>query len=183
MNIIKELFSTSKRAAISIAAILLVGIIAGTAITFAAVWKDVRGNANEEPTAQVVIEGAEERATETPAAEAPVAETPASDATAAEAPVPDAAEAGAAEKAAANETPANDAANHQKITQKKAEEIALKDAGLSRSSVDNIFSHYELDDGVYQYEVQIYKGLYEYEYNISADTGNIIEKDIDYIYD
>ena len=167
MNIIKEMFSTPKRTVASIAALLLIGIVAGTTIAFAALWNDVKELADEKPTAQVTIGDAQNTASEVPE----------SDTAAGGAPAANAIEAGA------KETPEKAASDHQKITQEQAEDIALKDAGISRSSADNIFSHYELDDGIYQYEVQIYKDLYEYEYNIGADNGNIFEKDIDYIYD
>lgn len=75
------------------------------------------------------------------------------------------------------------AANTQKITAEQAEDIALKDAGIVRADADRVFSHFEIDDGLYQYDVQIYKGEYEYEYNINAENGSILEKDMDYIYD
>lgn len=177
MNIIKEMFSTPKRAVASIAALLLIGIVAGTTIVFAALWNDVKELADEKPTAQVTIGDAQNTASEVPESDTAADGAPESDKAAGGAPAANAIEAGA------KETPEKAASDHQKITQEQAEDIALKDAGISRSSADNIFSHYELDDGIYQYEVQIYKGLYEYEYNIGAENGSIFEKDIDYIYD
>lgn len=176
MNIIKELFSTPKRAVISITALLLIGVAAGSTVAFAAFWNDVRELADERSTAQVTIGDAQKSASEVSESDAAVGGVPETDIVADGAPAANAIEAGT------KETPEKSATDHQKITQKQAEDIALKDAGIARSSADNIFSHYELDDGIYQYEVQIYKDLYEYEYNIGADNGSIFEKDIDYIY-
>lgn len=71
----------------------------------------------------------------------------------------------------------------KKISQKKAESIALKDAGFSAGQVTNLYSHLDYDDGYYEYEVQFYKGDMEYDYTLDAATGNIHEKDIESIYD
>jgi uncharacterized membrane protein YkoI len=40
-----------------------------------------------------------------------------------------------------------------------------------------------MDDGVPVYEVEIIKGDYEYDVEIHAKTGKILEVDKDYIYD
>ena len=75
------------------------------------------------------------------------------------------------------------ALNEKKISQEKAESIALSDAGLKKKEVDHLHSHYEFDDGYHQYDIQFYKGEYEYEYAVDAGDGTILERDTDYIYD
>ncbi len=59
----------------------------------------------------------------------------------------------------------------------KAKSIALSDAGVSAS--DAIFTRAKLDrdDGRYLYEIDFYTGEYEYDYEIDALTGNIIDRD------
>lgn len=66
------------------------------------------------------------------------------------------------------------------ITAEEAENIALKDAGVSRNDVDFITSHAGRDDGIYLYDVEFFAGDRKYEYEINASNGNIIQSDIDY---
>lgn len=66
------------------------------------------------------------------------------------------------------------------IGEDKALKIALKDAGLSKKDVDYSNSHLDYDDGITKYEVQFRQGTKEYEYDIDAYTGAILDKDIDY---
>lgn len=66
------------------------------------------------------------------------------------------------------------------ITAEEAENIALKDAGVSRDNVDFITSHAGRDDGIYLYDVEFFAGDRKYEYEINASNGNIIQSDIDY---
>lgn len=65
------------------------------------------------------------------------------------------------------------------IDEAKAMEIALNDAGLSSSEVTNSYVHIDYDDGIQKYEVSFFKDATEYEYDIDASSGAIIEKDID----
>ena len=83
--------------------------------------------------------------------------------------------------AAAEAKQANDQAH--KISQKKAESIALKNAGFSHGQVSNLHSHLDYDDGYHEYDVQFFKGDMEYEYSIDVSSGNIMEKDIESVYD
>ncbi len=71
----------------------------------------------------------------------------------------------------------------QKISAKEAEDIALADAGLTRKEISGIYSHYEWDDGFYEYEIQFFKGDTEYEYTVGAEDGEIYEVDADWLYD
>lgn len=61
------------------------------------------------------------------------------------------------------------------IGTEKAKSIALSHAGLSSAT----FSEVELDsdDGVMVYELEFYSGNTEYDYEINAKTGSIIEYD------
>ena len=61
----------------------------------------------------------------------------------------------------------------------KAKEIALKKVGGGHV----IKVEFDMDDGVPVYEVEIIKGDYEYDVEILAKTGKILEVDKDYIYD
>ena len=60
----------------------------------------------------------------------------------------------------------------------KAKSIALKDAGVSASSVKR-YSKAKLDrdDGVAVYEIEFYTDSMEYEYEINATTGKIMDRD------
>ncbi|MGN0735004.1 MAG: PepSY domain-containing protein [Anaerovoracaceae bacterium] len=59
----------------------------------------------------------------------------------------------------------------------KAKSIALKDAGVSASSVTFTKAKLDKDDGVTVYEIEFYSGDTEYEYEINATSGAIRERD------
>ena len=59
----------------------------------------------------------------------------------------------------------------------KAKSIALKDAGVSASSVTFTKAKLDRDDGVTVYEIEFYSGDTEYEYEINATSGAIRERD------
>lgn len=65
------------------------------------------------------------------------------------------------------------------ITQADAEEIALSHAGLTADQVTGLYTKYEIDDRIPKYEVQFYVDRLEYDYDIHAETGEILsfEKD------
>ena len=65
----------------------------------------------------------------------------------------------------------------------KATEIALEDAGLSADDVTFTKQAPDIDDGVNIYEVEFTSGETQYEYDIDAATGNILDRDTDSIYD
>ncbi len=65
------------------------------------------------------------------------------------------------------------------ITAAEAENIALKDAGISKTSVRYIYSHNDREDGRAVYEVEFALDNTKYEYQIDAANGNIYDKDID----
>ena len=74
-----------------------------------------------------------------------------------------------------NSTPATDA----KITAEKAQEIALAHAGFTADQVTGLYAEYEIDDGIPHYDVQFRRERMEYEYEIHAETGEIISFDMD----
>jgi uncharacterized membrane protein YkoI len=64
----------------------------------------------------------------------------------------------------------------------KAKEIALADAGLESTEVKFARAKLEFDDGIYEYDIEFYKGMTEYDYSVDALTGKILEKDSDAEY-
>ena len=61
----------------------------------------------------------------------------------------------------------------------QAKSIALKHAGLTAAEVSFTKAKLEKDDGLRKYEIEFVKGNTEYEYEIDAATGSILEYDID----
>ena len=59
----------------------------------------------------------------------------------------------------------------------KAKAIATSDAGFSISDVTFSKAKMDTDDGHTIYEIEFYKGGTEYEYEMDASTGNILEYD------
>ena len=59
----------------------------------------------------------------------------------------------------------------------KAKSIALKDAGVSASSVTFTKAKLDRDDGVAVYEIEFYSGDTEYEYEIDATSGAVRDRD------
>ena len=60
------------------------------------------------------------------------------------------------------------------ISKDKAQAIALEHAGLTDDQVSYLYTHYEIDNGVAEYEVDFHYERWEYEYEIHAETGEII---------
>ncbi len=70
------------------------------------------------------------------------------------------------------------------ISAEKAKEIALKDAGLSAAQVSGLSVRTDYDDGVKYFDVSFYvqnaNGSYtEYDYDIKASDGRILDKEAD----
>ena len=65
------------------------------------------------------------------------------------------------------------------LKQEQAEAIALEYVQLAAQDVSRLRTEYELDDGVPQYDVQFYDGKWEYEFEIHAETGQILSFDKD----
>ena len=66
------------------------------------------------------------------------------------------------------------------ISAENAKETALKHAGVSKDQVTFVKSTPDYDDGKKVYEVEFYtKDFVEYDYEINAETGDIISFDTD----
>ena len=65
------------------------------------------------------------------------------------------------------------------ITEAQARQIALKDAGLTEDQVTFVRSQVDYDDGMEQFDVKFYVGMTEYSYDIDANTGRIVDYDIE----
>lgn len=64
-----------------------------------------------------------------------------------------------------------------KISVDEAKAIALKDAKLS--NVTFLKAELDRDDGVSYYDIEFVSGEYEFEYEINASTGSILDKSVD----
>lgn len=65
------------------------------------------------------------------------------------------------------------------VTEAKAKEIALNHAGLTEDQVTDMQVKLDQDDGHQEYEVEFRKDRTEYEYEIDAETGDILKYEID----
>ena len=65
------------------------------------------------------------------------------------------------------------------IGESKAKELALKHAGLSGKEVSFLQLKLDWDDGRAVYEVEFYSGSREYDYEIDAMTGAVVDFDSD----
>ena len=63
------------------------------------------------------------------------------------------------------------------MTLDEAKAIALADAGLAESDVTFTKGHLDYDDGVAVYELEFYTSTTEYDYDVSATSGNIISRE------
>lgn len=73
-----------------------------------------------------------------------------------------------------NSTPAP-----EDIGETKAKSIALEHAGVTEAQVTGLYAYKEYDDGIWEYHVEFYLGYTEYEYEISALDGAILDFDKD----
>ena len=63
------------------------------------------------------------------------------------------------------------------IGKQKAQEIALADAGVAAEDALHLIVKPDWDDGVRIYEVEFYTASQEYDYEIHAETGDILSRD------
>lgn len=61
----------------------------------------------------------------------------------------------------------------------KAKQIALSDAGVSAADAKFIKAKADVDDGRKVFDIEFIAGSKEYEYEISASSGKVIEKDVE----
>ncbi len=73
-------------------------------------------------------------------------------------------------------TPQTSAAN---LTPEEAQSIALEHAGFTRDQVSHLYAEYEIDDRIPQYDVSFRQGNLEYDYEIHAETGEILSYERD----
>ena len=62
------------------------------------------------------------------------------------------------------------------VTGEDAQEIALQHAGLNRDQVRDLHVEYEVELGVPQFEVEFEFEGWEYDYRISAESGEILSQ-------
>lgn len=62
----------------------------------------------------------------------------------------------------------------EKLTPEQAQEIAFQHAGLLKNQVSRLKTEFDYDDGVPEYDVEFRHNGWEYEYEIHAQTGNIL---------
>lgn len=60
------------------------------------------------------------------------------------------------------------------LTLEEAQSIALNHAGFAADQVTALHTEYEIEHGVPQYEVEFHYDGWEYDYEIHADTGEIL---------
>lgn len=70
------------------------------------------------------------------------------------------------------EAPASSGAQEQ-ISEQRAQEIALSDAGLSAADASSLSVRQERDDGVPVFDVSFRSATHRFEYEIAAGTGEI----------
>ncbi len=68
---------------------------------------------------------------------------------------------------------------NEQVSAEEAEEIALGEAGLDRSAVTMKPTEYDREKGNPVWEVEFYHENTEYDYEINANTGEILKKDLD----
>lgn len=79
-------------------------------------------------------------------------------------------------------TPANPSDSNitsSKITVEQAKDIALKHAKLANDKVTFVKAEEDTNDSIKRYDIEFYTGNTEYDYEINADTGEVIEFDKD----
>ena len=80
----------------------------------------------------------------------------------------------------ATEPPVTAPVAPEKIGSEAAIAIALEKAGLNRDQIRGLEWEYDRDDGVPVYELEFRSGEYEYDFDIHALTGKILEWDKEY---
>ena len=73
------------------------------------------------------------------------------------------------------QAPAQPAGN--RLTSEEVRDIALRHAGLTADTVKGLRVEFDYDDGRPEYEVDFRSNGYEYDYEIHAETGEIIDWD------
>lgn len=74
--------------------------------------------------------------------------------------------------------PMNTAAT-DRITAEQAQQIALDYVNLKADQVSGMRVHYDVDDGIQEYDVDFFYNGLEYEFEIHAKTGKVISFETD----
>lgn len=69
------------------------------------------------------------------------------------------------------------------VTEEEARQIALAQAGFKAEDVRFTKCRMDRDDGRLVYEIEFVNGTMEYEFDVDATSGRILEYNIDSIYD
>ena len=69
------------------------------------------------------------------------------------------------------------------ISEDEAISTALEKAGLKRSELDFIKIELDHDDGRLLYEGEMVSGIWEYEFEVCAESGRLLDWDAEHIYD
>ena len=75
------------------------------------------------------------------------------------------------------------AADASQISEDDAKRIALEQAGISEKQASYLHVKKDWDDGYVLYEGKFFYNELEYEFEIDAQTGRILEWDVESIYD
>ena len=89
------------------------------------------------------------------------------------------AQAGTAVSQSSGQQPSGGQNTSSGITEDEAKTIALQDAGVSASDAVFVRVERDRDDGRSVYDLEFYAGNTEYDYEISAETGEILSYDSD----
>ena len=65
----------------------------------------------------------------------------------------------------------------QRITAQEAEHIALAHAGIAAADVHQLHTEFDYDDGIPEYSVEFRHDGWEYDYEIHAETGEILRSE------
>ena len=144
-------------------AVIMAGMV-GTTLLFGGCASNQNNIETTAAATQAATQAPTEAAPVVPTTAAPAAATP------------------AATIAPVTAAPAQNNANGA-VTLEEAVNIALKDAGFTAADVIFTKKAQDTDDGVQKYEIEFTNGGYEYEYDINASTGQIIEKSKEAIND
>ena len=79
-----------------------------------------------------------------------------------------------------NEGDRNELNSFDHITAEEAKQIALRHAGLTEEQVGSVKTELDFDHGVEVYEVEFKVDRTEYEYEINAETGEVIKAERDH---
>ena len=144
-------------------AVIMAGMV-GTTLLFGGCASNQNNTETTAAATQAATQAPTEAAPVVPTTAAPAAATP------------------AATIAPVTAAPAQNNANGA-VTLEQAVNIALKDAGFTAADVNFTKKAQDTDDGVQKYEIEFTNGGYEYDYDINAATGQIIEKSKEAIND